>query len=414
MLDTKRTITKASSDVAHDTLVNSSDAEPQTAVTRLDPITNQLTIFATSRGQRPNNFQLVHREKETPSTACPFCNGAEDKTPAAVWLGRSIGTKRNVDSEIQNAFADCGNAQLLSGTQLLCGTQCIDDPNVLSDLPSDEWSVRVVPNKYPAISIGSDFQAPQKTSSPLFQEQAIQGGHEVIIESPQHHRSICELDLSNVALVFAAYRDRIRYWSEVPGTEYISVFKNSGGDAGASLPHCHSQLIATNQMPPNVHANIKRMSKHRAQTGCCLQCDLIRAELKEKTRIIAKTDSLVAYCPFASRFPLMVRITTRQHCSRFETLPEQTIESVAYLVKRVASWLETSRPGVAYNYLLHTQPPGSSDGDSFHWSLEIFPRLARIAGFEFSSDCMINPMMPETAAAELRACAAAEDPRLVR
>ena len=217
--------------------------------------------------------------------------------------------------------------------------------------------------------------------------------------------------MSDVALVFAAYRDRIRHWAKVDGTQYISVFKNSGSDAGASLPHCHSQLIATSQMPPNVRAIVKNMSQYRARTGCCLQCDLLRGELKEKSRIIAKTDKLVAYCPFASRYQMMVRITTREHNSRFEMLDEQTIESVAFLVKRVASWIEALRPGASYNYLLHTQPPGSSDNESFHWSLEIFPRLASLAGFEFSSDCTINSVMPEDAAAEFRTRATAEDPR---
>lgn len=416
MLDTTRSKSKTPDDVATNSPSESSceadDKSPRkvaveenstqhTSVARLDPITDQLTVFAPSRENRPNSFQLVRKENEDTAVPCPFCSGAENETPDPVWVGRAV----EMDGETQTALADCG--------LLLSGTECIDDPDILSELPKNDWAVRVVPNKYPAIRDNGTPYETEKTSSPLFQEKAIQGGHEVIIESPRHHRSIVDLDVSNVALVFAAYRDRIRRWSKVTGTQYISVFKNAGGDAGASLPHCHSQLIATNQMPPNALAILKRMSQYRARTGCCLQCDLLRAELKEKTRIIAKTDSLVAYCPFASRFPMMVRITTTQHNSHFETLEDKTIESVAYLVKRVASWIEFLRPGASYNYLLHTQPPGSSDSDSFHWSLEIFPRLTRMAGFEFSSDCMINPIMPEDAAAEFRTRATAEDPRVV-
>ncbi len=80
---------------------------------------------------------------------------------------------------------------------------------------------------------------------------------------------------------------------------------------------------------------------------------------------------------------------------------------------RVVSWLEKIRPGTAYNYCLHTRPPATADKpDSFHWSIEIFPRMTRVAGFEWSSQCMINPILPEVAAAKYRSCAVAEDPRV--
>ena len=111
---------------------------------------------------------------------------------------------------------------------------------------------------------------------------------------------------------------------------------------------------------------------------------------------------------------MMVKITTKEHQACFEDLSNDLIESVSRLAVRVISWLEKLHPGVSYNYLLHTRPPSAPGGtDPYHWSMEIFPRLTQTAGFEWSSQCMINPVLPEQAAAQFRACGAAEDPRLV-
>jgi UDPglucose--hexose-1-phosphate uridylyltransferase len=156
------------------------------------------------------------------------------------------------------------------------------------------------------------------------------------------------------------------------------------------------------------------MIHHRANSGCCLQCDLVRGELKARRRVVWRDDSLVAYCPFASHLPMLLRVTTLDHQPRFEDLSDRTIDSTARLVGRMVSWLEKIRPGTAYNFCLYTKPPGAVDPpDAFHWSIEIFPRMTQIAGFEWGSQCMINPILPELAAAKFRACARSEDPRIM-
>ncbi len=360
----------------------------QTAESRLDPITGDWTIFAPYRSQRPDEFKSNHAAAGT-SVDCPFCQGHEADTPSPVWMGR-------VEEDELRVFPPP-----LDGRWT----------------PDPEWSVRVVPNKFPAVSPdpSSHDRAPSiDRDSVFFQSQPTTGGHEVIIESPHHIRSLSELDVTEARLVFKAYQDRIRHWRSVPGIRYISVFKNVGGEAGASLQHAHSQLIAVNSPPRRATTIVGRLQHHQATTGCCLQCDLIRAERKSKRRIIAQTDSLIAYCPFASRLPMLVRITSKEHQACFEDLPDDMVGAVSRLTVRVISWLEQLHAGVSYNFLLHTRPPSSAGGtDPYHWSLELFPRLTQIAGFELSSDCMINPLLPEIAAAKYRACAAAEDPRLV-
>jgi len=361
-----------------------SSANGRAVESRLDPITGNWTIFAPHRVQRPEEF-VPQRDFVGKQIACPFCPGNESETPPPVWVGKISDDDSSLD---------------------------ILDPRNVNG--SDEcWSVRVVPNKYPAVGQNCE-SSPCPRDQSLFQRRPLAGGHEVIIESRSHVESLSQLDLSEIQLVFSALRDRIKYWREVPGIAYVTAFKNAGARAGASLRHTHSQLIATNRIPAAISRVVDRMKHHRASSGCCLHCDLIRGELKARQRVVWRDDSLIAYCPFASYLPMLIRVTSLDHQPCFEDLDDQTLDSTARLVRRVVSWLEKVRPGTAYNFCLHTRPPGSDDPpDSFHWSIEVFPRMTQIAGFEWGSQCMINPMLPELAAAKLRACARAEDPRVM-
>lgn len=379
---------------ASDQLKAADPTSDRLAESRHDPLTGDWTIFAPDRDQRPEEI-VEQRDTVNRRVECPFCPGNEATTPPPVWVGHV--------SDNDSAIQLLGPATDEEST---------DDPTTAEPAKGD-WSIRVVPNKFPAVeSVGVPRSSCRDTG--LFQYGTIRGGHEVIIESRQHVQSITELDLAEVFLVFSAYRERLRYWRSVPGVAYLSTFKNVGGKAGASLRHTHSQLIATDKLPAAVKASFDRMTHHRAKTGCCLQCDLIRAEMKAKQRVVWSDDSLMAYCPFASRLPMLVRLTSLQHQACYEDLDERMIDSVSRIVVRVVSWLEKLRPGTAYNYCLHTRPPGVNDpSDAFHWSLDLFPRMTQIAGFEWSSQCMINPVLPEVAAAKYRACARAEDPRVL-
>jgi len=343
---------------------------------RFDPISGRWTIFAPDRDRRPDDFD-THAATET-RRDCPFCCGNELASPPAVWIGILDDDKRRI-------YAGGGERK--------------------------DWTVRVVPNLYPAVS--SESQAGSfAEESPLLQRRAARGAHEVFIESRQHIASLSSLDLAEVQLTFLAFRDRLIHWRDAGDIGYVSIFKNVGHRAGASLVHSHSQLLATDRVPRSIESGLGRMQRHRSETGCCLQCDLIRAEQKSGQRIVWQDPELIAWCPFASRMPMLLRITTRSHQACFEDLSESTIDSIAQLVYRAVGWLEQLRGGTAYNLCLYTRPPAASDpADSFHWSLELFPRMTELAGFELSSGCMISPVLPEQAAAGYRRAASAEDPR---
>lgn len=373
--------------------------EPSTSELRHDWLSDRWVIIAPQRTERPDDFAricdpqlpLSYKEDTTQAT-CPFCRGHETETPPPL------------------AVYTLGNGH--------------------DSAANEPWHVRVVPNKFPAVNgvqslkfpgmgvegvgnllspaagrtnpITEDPHAAARPAIDLFQARHVSGAHEVIIESPLHLCSLTQLDRCTSTLIFRAYRDRLQHWSRCMDIAYSVVFKNVGLDAGASLVHTHSQLIATNILPTDVRRAVERMELFHQTEGQCLFCRMLVDELEENVRIVAQTSDFVAFCPFASRLPSLVTIVPRDHQSAFESTSDEGLEQLAWLVHRILRSIERCYPQAAYNYVLHTAPQGKRESPAFHWRLELFPRLTRVAGFEWGSDCFINPLPPELAAYRLR------------
>ena len=346
-----------------------------TSEMRHDWLADRWVIIAPQRTERPNDFvrrQVVVNDDQH----CPFCFGHEECTPEAV---------------------ACYQSMRANG----------------------KWKVRVVPNKFPAVNSQFDrlSKAPpiiangngQYASAAhnggaidLFRRRDLKGGHEVIVESPLHLQSISQLDRETTKLVFTAYRDRLHYWLNDRRLAYAVVFKNVGQDAGASLSHTHSQLIATDILPTDVERSVQRMQLFTKQEAACLMCRMGEDELEQRIRVVEQTPDFLAFCPFASRLPSLITIIPKIHQSEFELLEESQLEQLSWLTHRLVRRIERCYPDAAYNFIIHTAPSCQKGTASFHWRLELFPRITKVAGFEWGSDCYINPIAPENAAAALR------------
>ena len=331
---------------------------------RQDPLSRRWVIIGCEdRAGRPNEF--VERTTRDNQVACPFCEGNEAETPPSV--------------------ASYGNGR------------------------GAKWLVRVVPNKFPAVT---NEVVPCATCQPLALTPVPAtvpgfGCHEVIIESPRHVASLSELTGNEVELVFRAYRERILYLKADGRYRYVQIFKNVGPAAGASLEHLHSQLLALPGVPEVVAQELTSCDEYFRENRRSLISDLIEREQAAGTRMVAQTDRFLAFCPYASRFPYEVWIAPRRQASRFELAKDGELGELAGLAREVVSRIECAAGKIAYNYFLHTRPFDTPAEDHYHWHIEIIPRLTKVAGFEWSTGCFINPYPPESAAAHLRACFAA-------
>ena len=331
---------------------------------RLDPLSRRLVIIGGERAGRPNEF--VEAATRPSGLPCPFCIGHEAETPPAV--------------------ATYGNRA------------------------GSSWLVRVVPNKFPAVT--ADEQAAGK-KWPWLNDVAPSvsapgcGLHEVIIESPNHVASMSQLDDAQAEAVFAAYRDRMYALSQDRALRYVQIFKNVGPAAGASLEHLHSQLIAVPEIPEVVQRELDASGEYFQRHRSSLLVDLVAGELSAKQRIVAQTPNYVAFCPYASRFGYEVWVAPRKHQPCFENVEAGELSELSRLVRDLIGRIECAIGPIAYNYFLHTRPFDMPAYDHYHWHIEIIPRLTKVAGFEWSTGCFINPYPPEAAAAHLRSCSPA-------
>jgi UDPglucose--hexose-1-phosphate uridylyltransferase len=211
----------------------------------------------------------------------------------------------------------------------------------LGDGPTG-WGVRVVPNLYPALE-----------------------RQEVVVHGPVHVRSIADVDDATLDLVAEAWQRRAR---DTGGT--VFAFVNEGQEAGASLPHSHSQLAWLPAPPPAVIA----------ERG-----------LPEVEPIVTR-DGLVAGCPRASRAPYEVQVAPER--AEPEGLRSDLLGPALRLLAELVRRIRDAHGGAfPFNAWLH---------EGMHWHIELVPRTTRFAGLELGAGVYINAVAPEEAAARLR------------
>jgi UDPglucose--hexose-1-phosphate uridylyltransferase len=324
---------------------------------RKNPITNQWVIIATERAKRPVEYKVERRSLAT--SYCPFCAGNEEATPPEIRVYRTHGE------------AD----------------------------ESTPWSVRVVPNKYPALRVEG---ALDRHGEGIYDMMEGIGAHEVIIEAPDHVVELSALSVRQITTVLWAWRDRIVDLKNDSRLKCAVVFKNHGAEAGATVEHAHSQLIALPVVPLQLKEELDGARRYFEFRERCVYCDIISQELDTGKRIVFENSDVVAIAPFASRFPFETWFLPRRHQAAYERGDQRLFESMAEAMRTVMRKLDVALNKPAFNLMLHTSPFGMEDVPHYHWHFELIPKLNRVAGFEWGTGFHINPTPSETAASHLR------------
>jgi UDPglucose--hexose-1-phosphate uridylyltransferase len=326
---------------------------------RKDPVIGRWVIIATERRKRPNDFAVKNEPCLLDTTTCPFCEGNESKTPPEILAYRN-GTSAN----------------------------------------SPGWEIRVIPNKFPALAIEGDLS---RQGDGMFDRMNGVGAHEVIVETPRHSCNFHEMNERQVEQVMWAYRDRILDLKKDPRLQYILIFKNKGREAGASLEHTHSQLIALPIVPKRVSEELKGSREYYHFKERCVFCDIIRQEIQDGSRVVAENQEFILLSPFAPKSPFETWIVPKQHQSSFEMIRPDQMPFLAQVMHRLMQKMGAVLNDPPYNYMIHTAPL-HQDPPHYHWHIEIMPKLTLMAGFEWGSGFYINPTPPEDAAEALKSC----------
>lgn len=323
---------------------------------RKDPIVGRWVIIAPDRLTRPQN---VHENGELSGDDYdPFLEGNEDATTPEIMAYRNGG-----------------------------------GPN------EPGWRVRVIPNKFPAVTVEGQLE---KRGDGMYDMMNGIGAHEVIVECPQREVNMSRLTVENIREVFWVYHDRLVDLKRDTRLVHGLIFKNKGARAGASLDHSHSQLIVTPIVPIAIQEELDGAARYFNYRGRSIFSDMIQQELTSGERIVHESEHFVVFCPFASRFPFETWIVPRQQSSHYENCTQPVIEDLGAVMKTVLGKLELGLDDPPYNYVIHSGPFSQSDLPHYRWHIELFPRLSRVAGFEWGSGFYINAVPPEEAAQFLR------------
>jgi UDPglucose--hexose-1-phosphate uridylyltransferase len=354
---------------------------------RVDPLTGFKTIIAGERSQRPGGEPVCPAPAPIDPAGDPFADGHENRTPPELYALRPEGAPR-------------------------------DSPG---------WTVRVVPNLFPALTPASRLRDPPAGGTPaipthppaelagasnsgvrpgqqpsiaadarpdLFTALPATGAHEVIVNGPQRVLSLAELPVEQVVAAVGVWRERMRAHAE---RAYVQLIVNERREAGASLPHTHAQLYALDFVPADVARERERAGAYATRTmGQDLLGDLLAEEVRRGERVVAIDEEAVLIAPYASRMPYQLMLVPRRPRARFE---EDGPTGAALLhdgLRRLARHFGSSPP---LNLWVRTAPRGV---ERFCWRIDVLPRLTHLAGLELSTGVNLNIVAPEDAAATLR------------
>jgi UDPglucose--hexose-1-phosphate uridylyltransferase len=305
---------------------------------RHDALTGRQVLVSPGRAARPHTTAGATPADRAPAD-CPFCPGHEHETPPEV--ARS-------------------------------GPGAPDTPG---------WAIRVVGNLYPIVG-GTGTE--------------VTGAHEVLVLSPGHDRPFEALSDAEAVDVVTMLRARARHHA---ARAHVQLFVNQGRAAGASIAHPHAQLVALDFVPPAVRAGIRRFA---AADADLLLADLAAAEragtvLPGNVRPgngSADATPVRAWCPLAAATPYEIRLATLDGGPDFAAVDDRSRRALALTLRDVLRAAATVLGGPAYNVVFHDAPADAT----YHWWIEVVPRLVVLAGFELGTGILVNVIDPVQAA----------------
>ncbi|MFA5927021.1 MAG: galactose-1-phosphate uridylyltransferase [Patescibacteria group bacterium] len=322
---------------------------------RQNIITGDWVVVAPERAKRPQDFLIPKSQKVVPKCECPFCEGSD---------------KYKDNDRVRGSSTE---------------------------------NVYVIENRFPAFQEG---KTPNSTRSfypeeGFYRARPSTGDHEVVIVK-DHDLSLMKFPRVVLAELFETIRERYLWMKKHENVVSIMPIYNHGAEAGASIEHPHAQIFASGIVANTVGREMDGSDRYYGINGACVYCDIVKHEMREKIRIIWQNDHYIAINFFASRFPFETWIIPKRHESQFELTSRVSMSALAEISQNVFHMLDETLGNPPLNFYVHTLPPILDDSASYHWHIEIVPRIANYGGFELGSDVIINVMAPEAAAGYLQ------------
>lgn len=310
---------------------------------RIDPITNDVVIFATDRLKRPlDTIDVPNDEEETNEydEGCPFCKGNEAYATDTLF-------------EIKGA---------------------------------EGWLVKSIYNKFPIIDdLARD----------------IYGIHEVMIESNKHNSSFYNMNQKEFEDVFFMYRNRFKDLSKDDKVEYVSIFKNFLRKAGASLMHPHAQILSMSFIPPEITNELLVSKEYYDSNKSSLYNDLVENEISLNKRVVYNGDAFLVIIPYATKYSGEVRVIFKDNI-KFDELTDNNIKEISMIFEKLFKKLYNINGYMPFNLCIHTHPTKIETKSYFNVHMHIIPRKYNLGGFELGTNMYVSSMNPEELTKKLK------------
>lgn len=336
---------------------------------RFNPLTREWVLVSPHRTKRPWQGQVEQppQEQRPPyDPTCYLCSGN----------ARANGA---INPQYEHTFVFTNDFSAL-----------------LPDIPSGEYA-------------SSDGQ-PGDAAPPLLYASSERGICRVVCFSPRHDLTLAEMDVSAIARVVDVWAQEYEELGALPFIGYVQIFENRGAMMGASNPHPHGQIWATEHLPLTIMREDAAQRDYLAATGRSLLADYLTLELQREERLVCVNDHFVALVPFWAVWPFETMIISRRHVGALSDLtPEERI-GLADILKRLTTRYDNLFQ-IAFPYSLgfHQRPTDGAPHPAWHLHAHAYPPLLRSAtvrkfmvGFELLAEAQ-RDITPEQAAERLRA-----------
>lgn len=228
--------------------------------------------------------------------------------------------------------------------------------------------------------------------------------------SPRHDLTLATMGADAIAKVVDMWCAQYQELGARDFIHHVAIFENRGAMMGASNPHPHGQIWATETVPDLPMREQEAQARHLAERSTCLLCEYAALELALGERLVCGNASFVALVPFWAVWPFEAMVLPRRHAMSLDALTAAERLDLADVLRRLTTRYDNLfEAPFPYSMGFHQRPTDGLLHDEWHLHGHFFPPLLRsatIRKFQVGFEMLCTPqrdITAESAAERLRA-----------
>ena len=199
----------------------------------------------------------------------------------------------------------------------------------------------------------------------------------VVCFSPNHSLTLARMDVPSIHKVVDVWTQQYVELSAVDFIRHVQIFENRGEMMGASNPHPHGQIWATESLPNEAVKEESAQIAYYQKNGRCLLCDYLALEMKDGERMVCENESFAVLVPFWAVWPFETMIVMKRHTGALDEFTDVERRALAEILKRITTRYDNLFETPFPNSMGFHQRPGQLPHHHFH--AHFFPPLLRSA-----------------------------------